>query len=427
MEKTENKNIILTVAGMAVSRFGSLIYTFAIGLYVLKITGSGQSFGITLMLGILPRVLLGPFAGNLSDRMSKKMLIVGSDLFSGILMFVLYVYTLQGDLNLPLIYGATLLLSLSSVVLDNAFGAAQRDIVRVESLTKLGSLRQSLDSITNLASPMIGGVIYALLPIGAFLLINGISFFLSSASEYLIDFNFNRDKSAEKLKQSFFKDMNSGFIYFKKDKLLVGIGISAMMLNFFLSSTAIIMPIAIVENMGISEQLYGLSSSIMSLGALAGAIIVGKKNSKLTRNLLIKALGSVALFFSLTGLVMHSLFGGSYLALTLITLFGFLMVASVTLINVPIGVFFQTRVEPSYLGRIGSIIGSLCLGIMPLSYLLYGFLSERFSPFAILTVSGALNILIILIMAAMPIFSELDVHIKKMESLSPNGEAGETV
>lgn len=415
MERTEKRNIILTVAGISVSRLGSLIYTFAIGLYVLKLTGSGQSFGVTLMLGILPRVLLGPFAGNLSDRMSKKLLIVGSDLFSGILMMVLFLYTLNGDLNLPLVYGMTFLLSLSSVLLDNAFGAAQRDIVKIESLTKLGSLRQSLDSIINLLSPMIGGVIYALLPIGAFLLINGISFFLSSISEYFIDFDFNKGSKLDSIRQSFFKDMKSGFTYFKKDSLLVGIGLSAMMLNFFLSSTAIIIPLAIVEKMGISDQLYGLSSSIISLGVLAGAIIVGKRNSKLTRSLFIRALGAVALSFFLVGVAMHNLFGGSYLALSLITLFGFFMLVSVTFVNVPIGVFFQTRVDPNYLGRVSSIVGSLCLGIMPIAYLLFGFLSERFTPFTILTASGVLNILVVIIMAASPVFRELDTHSRKME------------
>ena len=417
MEIKEKRNIALSVAGMSVSRLGSLIYTFAIGLYVLKLTGSGQSFGLTLMLGILPRVLLGPFAGNFADRMNKKILIVGSDLFSGILMIVLYMYTLKGDLTLPLIYGTTLLLSISSVLLDNSFGAAQRDIVRIESLTRLGSIRQSLESIINLASPMIGGVIYAIFPIGAFLLINGISFLLSSVSEYFIDFNFNKATKEASVKQSFFRDMRSGFDYTRKDNLLIGIGLSALMLNFFLSSLGIIIPLAIVEQMGIEEQLYGLSSSVISLGALFGAVIIGKRNSKLTRNLLIKALTVEGLCFTLAGVAMHGFFGNSYFALGLITLFGFVMVASITFVNVPVGVFFQTRVDPEYLGRVSSIIGSVCLGIMPIAYLLFGFLSEHYSPFAILTVSGSLNIVIVIIMALSPVFKELDTHIELMEAV----------
>lgn len=418
MKKREQSNIFLSIAGMAVSRLGSFIYTFAIGLFVLNQTGSGQSFAITLMLGILPRVILGPIAGNLADRMNKKVLVVGSDFFSGLLMVLLYLYALKGDLTLPIIYGTTLLLSLSSVMLDTAFGAAQRDIVRLESLTRLGSLRQSLESIINLASPMVGGLIYAVLPIGAFLLINGISFFISAVSESFIDFNFNKSKTEEREKQSFIRDMKSGFEYFRNDKLLIGIGLSALMLNFFLSSTSVILPFAIVQEMGINEKLFGLSSSVMSLGALGGAIIVGKRNSKLTRSYLLKSAFSIGIFFSLIGISMHTLFGGSYLSLTLITLFGFMTIASATFINVPMGVFFQTRVDPAYLGRVSSIVGSLVLAVMPLAYILYGLLSEHFSSFYIITINGALFLLIVLLMVRNKVFRELDSHAEKMDAMN---------
>lgn len=417
MENRERSNIFLSVAGMSVSRLGSLIFTFAIGLFVLNQTGSGQSFALTLMLGILPRVILGPIAGNLADRMNKKVLVVGSDFFSGLLMAMLYVYALNENLTLPIIYGITLLLSISSVLLDTAFGAAQRDIVRLESLTRLGSLRQSLESILNLASPMIGGLIYAVLPIGAFLLINGISFFISAVSELFIDFNFNKIKTEEKEKQSFIQDMKSGFDYFRKDKLLIGIGFSALLLNFFLSSTAVIFPFAIVQEMGIDEKLFGLSSSVMSLGALAGAIIVGKRNSKLTRSYLLKSAFAIGIFFSLIGVSMHIFFGGSYGALGLITMFGFLTIASATLINVPMGVFFQTRVDPAYLGRVSSIVGSLVLAVMPLAYIIYGMLSEQFSSFRIITVSGVLFLLIVVSMVRNPVFQELDSHAKKIDAM----------
>ena len=84
MGKKEKQNIVLSIAGMTVSKLGSFIYTFAIGLYVLKITGSGQTFAATLMFGVLPRVILGPFIGNLTDRINKKLLVVGSDIFSGL-------------------------------------------------------------------------------------------------------------------------------------------------------------------------------------------------------------------------------------------------------------------------------------------------------------------------------------------------------
>lgn len=423
MEKREKSNIILSAAGLSVSRLGSLIYTFAIGLYVLKLTGSGQSFAMTLLLGILPRVILGPIAGNLADRMNKKLLVVGSDVFSGLLMSGLFFYGISGELTLPVIYVATLLLSISAVMLDTAFGAAQRDIVRLESLTKMGSLRHSLESIINLASPMIGGLIYAILPISAFLLINGISFFISALSEMFIDFQFNKEENREiPEKQSFIQDMKSGFSYFKQDKLLIAIAISALMLNFFLSSMSVVIPYTVIEVLGINETLFGLSSSVMSLGALGGAILMGKLNRGLTRSFFLKAAFFLGLFFTLIGVSTNSLFGSGTSVLALITFFAFLTIASATVLNIPIGVFFQTRVEPAYLGRVSSIVGSLVHAVMPLSYIFFGFLTDKVSPFIILTVNGLAFLFIVLMMAKSATFQELDNHAEKAEAMMAAGE-----
>ena len=53
-------NILLFLLGRAMSIFGTAVYTFAMGLYVLKLTGSGLSFATTLVLGVLPAVLINP-------------------------------------------------------------------------------------------------------------------------------------------------------------------------------------------------------------------------------------------------------------------------------------------------------------------------------------------------------------------------------
>lgn len=394
MEKIEKKNIILSTAGTSVSKLGSLIYTFAIGLYVLKITGSGQTFAATLMFGILPRVVLGPFIGNMTDRLNKKMLIVGSDLLSGILMILLFIYALKGDLTIPIIYGTTLLLAVSSTFLETAFSAAQRDIVRVESLTRLGSIRHSTDSIINLASPLIGGLIYALVPISAFLLINAVSFLVSSFSEVFIDFNYNKTEKNPEEKKSFFQDMKSGFSYFKNNPEIVSISKYALLLNFFLTSFSVVLPFGLITLMKIDESIYGLLMSFISLGALGGAILVGKQNSKMSKSLFIRGMGSISIFFLLMGISMHSSFGSGLLVMVLIGITGFMLLASATAINIPMGVYMQTTVDPAYLGRVFSIIGTLTGAMTPLAYIFFGMMTEYFSPFLIITGCGICTVII---------------------------------
>ncbi|MBN2222419.1 MAG: MFS transporter, partial [Vallitaleaceae bacterium] len=69
--KKEKRNIYLFTSGKAVSIFGSSIYSFAISLHVLKITGSALNFATTLMLSVIPMILISPIAGVVADRVPK--------------------------------------------------------------------------------------------------------------------------------------------------------------------------------------------------------------------------------------------------------------------------------------------------------------------------------------------------------------------
>jgi len=410
MGKRENRNILLASAGVGVSRLGTALYSFAIGLYVLRITGSGQSFALTLMLGILPRIILGPLAGNLSDRMNRKILIVGADLFCGFLMLFLVFLTRRGRLSLSLIYLTTFLLSLGDTFLETAFTAAQRDLVFPESLTRLSSLRQSVISLVNLVSPLLAGFVYALLPLWCFLVLNGVSFFLSALSETAIDFHFNCEDEGEESGESFWEGLIQGFRYFRKDRLIMALSICAMGLNFFLSSLSVLLPYGLIHYLMIPENIYGILLSAASGGAFLGAMIAGKVNRILTRKYLLLYLGLLGILLALTGVAfqMGHFFPATTAAL-IIAPFPVLITAAAMLINIPLGVFFQSYVNRAFLGRVGSLTGAICEAVMPLSYLLYGFLTGFLSPLIILGGSGILILILVLAMTGMDVFNRLDI------------------
>ncbi len=89
--KKEMKNLFLYSTGKTISIFGTAIYNFALGLYVLKQTGSALSFAVTLILGIIPMVIINPFAGVIADKVNKKTLVVLMDFLSGILLISVYI------------------------------------------------------------------------------------------------------------------------------------------------------------------------------------------------------------------------------------------------------------------------------------------------------------------------------------------------
>ncbi|MFW5687070.1 MAG: MFS transporter, partial [Halanaerobium sp.] len=59
-DKKEKLNLLLFLSGKTISLFGSAVYAFVIGLYLLRTTSSAFSFAINLGLYTLPVVLFNP-------------------------------------------------------------------------------------------------------------------------------------------------------------------------------------------------------------------------------------------------------------------------------------------------------------------------------------------------------------------------------
>ncbi|WP_255298578.1 hypothetical protein [Brevibacillus dissolubilis] len=66
-----NRNYALFIFRESMSVFGTIFLNISLALYILNLTGSAGKFAAILAMGIIPQVLLGPFAGALVDRWDK--------------------------------------------------------------------------------------------------------------------------------------------------------------------------------------------------------------------------------------------------------------------------------------------------------------------------------------------------------------------
>lgn len=388
----ERKNILLSLAGLGISKFGSVLFTFAIGFFVLNKTSSGTSFAWILALGLIPTIILGPIAGNFADRANKKLLIVSSDILSGIIMFLFLYLSMKNGFNINYIYAATILLAVCSTFLDNTLSAAIPCICKSENLTRVNSARQTLMPIINISVPLIGGILANALKdsdsgMNIFILINGISFILSGISELFIDFNFNGTEKGIS-KNSFIDGFKEGIHYLKTKPEVYTLMIFALIINFFLSSVNVTLPRALLNEMKLSGTLYGIIMAIFGMGQVVGGIYVGTKNLKMSQKLFKYGIFSHASFMILFGLVIYMSKKYLSLAVGIIIIILFLVAVVAMMINTPLGVYFQTTVEREYLGRVISIFGTMATAVMPISYILTGLLVDHIPVWVIVLSTG---------------------------------------
>ena len=190
-DKRQRINFILFSLGKFVSIFGASIYSFATGLHVLKITGSGMTFALSIIVSIIPIVIINPFAGVIADKFDKKKIVVAMDIVNGIFLVLLYIVSGIYGLRVQMIYISTLITSIFTTIFGISMEAAIPNIVSENMLMNINSASKIIDSMSSVLGPMVGGIIFAFIDIRYFILFNGISYIFSGISEIFIDFKYN--------------------------------------------------------------------------------------------------------------------------------------------------------------------------------------------------------------------------------------------
>ncbi|ETI70413.1 MFS transporter [Neobacillus vireti] len=400
-DRKEAKNIFLYATGKTISIFGTSIYNFALGLYVLKLTGSAFSFAVTLILGIVPMIIMNPLAGVIADKFNKRTLVVSMDLLSGLLLVLVYLLSNLYGLNLILIYSTTLLLTVFTTFFGVGVEAGKPNMVSEKRLMDINSVGKIIDSVSSILGPMLGGFVFAIFDMETFILINGISFIFSGLSMLFINFKlFNHesdvDHSGEKIR--FVHDIKDGFRYLVSKKSLMSIFILLITVNFFLGfAVTIPLPYFINTVLKLGSKDFGMIQGAFPLGMILGAVLVKKVTEKISYSNLLKGLRfSLAIFMIISGMpvlphnlqINPSLYTGFYSVVMFC--FGFL----IAFIDIPLAYFMQKEIPDEYRGRVFSISISIGKTMLPVAMIASGALLN-YIPVYLIPIAGGILFLLI--------------------------------
>lgn len=377
-EKRENLNLILFLSGKTISLFGSAIYAFVIGLYLLRTTSSALSFALNLALYTLPVVLFNPIAGVIADKFNKKILVVGSDLINGIFLSIIYLIITNFSFNLYLLYFSTFIMTTLTVFFDIAIESAKPSLVRESGLIKINSQARVIESLSHILGPLMGGVIYSFINLEGFILINAISFLISALIEYFIDYQYNsqpeEETEIEKSLDTFIFRLKEGFYYIFRSSNLKSLVYIFIALNFFFNFTLIVpLPYLMNTIWKIDPNKYGIIQAAFPVGMITGALLTEKIMNKISYNILIKNIAFISAVgvtaFALPIIIFQNIPTSNFI-LFYYSFLMFLSGISVAWIDVPANVIIQKIVPQNILGRVLSVKLSIIKIIVPISLLI---------------------------------------------------------
>jgi len=362
-------NFRLWTAGALVSNIGTWMQRIAQDWLVLtQLTHHDASaLGIVIGLQFAPLLLLLPWTGSAADRLDQRKLLMATQAAMGVLALVLGVLTITGVVQLWHVY-VLAFLSGSALALDapvrQTFVA---EMVGDEDLPNAVALNSMSFNSAQMIGPAVAGLLIAGVGIGWAFLLNGLSFAAVLISMYFFRRSELRpNPRAHRTAGGFLEGLR--YVWKRPD-------LGAILLMLFLIGTfgfnfPIFISTMAVNVFHTDARGFGLLSSLMAVGTLAGSLFAASRMKPSMSSLL-----AGAAVFGL-GCGLAALAPGYWWFAAALMIIG---AAALTFVN-GTNSMMQLSTEPAMRGRVMALRVSIALGGTPIGAPIVGWVANHFGP-----------------------------------------------
>lgn len=378
-------------SGQALSLVGSAVVQFAIIWWLTQETGSATVLATASLVGFLPQVLLGPFAGVLVDRWSRRWTMFLADSGIALATIVLAYLFWTESIQIWHVYALLFVRALGGAFHSPAMQASTSLMVPHEHLTRIQGFNQMLEGSLSIISAPVGALLLAILPMQGILAVD-VTTALFAVVPLLFIAVPQPEKSAEELatgkKTPYWTQMREGLAYMWAWPGILLLVLLVMLVNFVLTPVVSLLPLLVSDYFGGGAWEFGALQSTVGIGIIVGGLTLGAWGG-FKRRIYTSLMGLVGLGagLALIGLAPANLFW-------LAVVGGFVGGSMIAMVNGPVRAILQTAVAPEKQGRVMSLISSLATAMTPLGLMLAGPLADQFGVRPWFIVAGAATLLV---------------------------------
>jgi len=394
--------------GQAFSLVGSQVGGFALVWWLTQASGgSATVLAAASLAAMLPSVILGPIAGALIDRWSRRRVMIIGDSLVAAFSAWLGIMAWTGRLEIWHIYLIVFVRALGGTFHFTAMQAATSLMVPEGQLARISGMNQTLRGVLDIVSPPLGALAMSLLPLHA---IMGVD--VATAAFAVVPLFFVAIPEPERLPtakdarivRDIARDIREGFLYIWRWQGLFIVLLVASLLNALINPAFSLMPILVREHFGGGPIELGWTQSAWGIGLIAGGLLLsvwgGFKHRILTSllGLVLAGLSFLAVGITPTGAFNAALAG--------------LLMAGVSnpLINGPFFAILQAAVAPKIQGRVFTAVNSLAGLTAPLGMVIAGPLADAFGVQVWFLIGGVVSLAMGLGLRFIPSVMHLEDH-----------------
>lgn len=353
--------------GALVSNVGQWMQATALSWVVLtQLTDNDAgAMGITMALQFAPPLLLVGVTGWVADRFDRRRLLLLTQSLLMSIGAVIGVLVLAGVMTLPLMYAFAFVLGVVAAFDNPTRQAFVSDLVARENASNAVALNAASFNTARMIGPAVAGIVIVAVGTGWVFLLNAVTFLAMIVALRLI----RTDELVPRAKATGSNRLADGFRYVRgRPDLMVTFAmvflLGAFGMNFpiFASTMAL--------EFGKDADGYGLLSSILAIGSLAGALLAARRDRARIR-LVVVGTGLFALAAAVSALM------PSYWLYAVTLMFtGFAVVTTMTTANG----YVQTTTDPALRGRVLALYMAILMGGTPIGAPIVGWVADAYGP-----------------------------------------------
>ena len=344
--------------------------TIALGVFVYDLTGSAFLVGFVGFLRMVPMLLLGAFIGALADRLSRKTMLIATNLSLAAMYVVLATLVVT---DLIAVWQVSIGAFFAGIVWATDFPvrrALVADTVRPERIASAFGVDMASSNFSRVIGPLVGGAFLQQIGMEAVYILGAVLFATASAVAITIRIRpRNREAATGSVFRSVADGLSSGLSIVRADTILQATLIITILMNLFAFPYQHMIPVIGAETLAANPTMVGVLLSAEGLGATFGALTIAARARPrhFTR---IYVFASLSFLFVIIGFGLTPWY---WAALPLLFVGGFGMSGFGTMQSIIV----VSCTRPAMRGRVLGVL-AVAIGFGPLGALQVGWLASLF-------------------------------------------------
>ena len=350
-----NRYAVQLISRGAVNKIGNMLYDYGNSVWLASMGTIGQTvLGMYQISELVTSILVNPFGGVISDRFSRRKILMVTDLVCGILCLAISFIRNDSWMIGALIF-ANIVQAIAFAFSRPANKAIITELVEKDELVLYNSRLELVMQVVSVSSPVLSFLVLQFASLRITLVLDALSFFLAFGLVVLLPKKEEKTMGEKKLTfRVIFSDIKEGVHYIVKQREIFFLLVMASSVNFFFAAFNYLLPF--------SNQLYGVQgayATILTMGAIGsivGALLASKIKASMEMLLFLLALTGLGVMIMGFTLPSYLTFSGNFVCELFMTMF-----------NIHFFTQVQTKVDGEYLGRVLSSIYTLAILFMPIA------------------------------------------------------------